>query len=298
MSTKVIKKATRLRDIDGVTVSDRFNIDPSIIEVEQGHNPRDFSSSEAQTSLSELKANIKQRGVKNPVWVRFDKVTNKAILVDGERRLRCVLELISEGVPIKTIPAIQVEGGNEGERLILALTANTGKPLNSWEKGLAYKRLLGYGWTEEKISTDMGVSQRSITEALELADAPLAITEMLKGGQVSPSLALSHLRNNGAGAVRTLQDAVAKAQANGQVIAKRARTTPTQDTQLRKLVDGLFDDVTSDELKEDVKFVQVNRQLLVQIGVYLGISKCSDCSDLSDIGEAEIILPAQQHASA
>jgi ParB-like chromosome segregation protein Spo0J len=77
------------------------------------------------------------RGVLQPLLVRFDPQQQCAILNDGECRLRAVLELIEEGVEIATIPILQVQGGNETERLVIALTANTGKPLSKWVYALS-----------------------------------------------------------------------------------------------------------------------------------------------------------------
>src|SRR5208337_4667343 len=112
--------------------------------------------------LAELKASIRVRGVLQPLLVRYDAQQTCAVLVDGECRLRAVLELIEEGVQIDAIPVLQVQGGNETERLVLALTANTGKPLSKWEIGTAFKRLANFGWSSQKIAEQLGYSERFV----------------------------------------------------------------------------------------------------------------------------------------
>ena len=82
-------------------------------------------------------------GVKVPVLVRW--TGEEAVLVDGESRLRNCLELINEGKPIKIIPVLQESLGDPAERLLLAISANTGKPLSMIESGGAFKRLEASG---------------------------------------------------------------------------------------------------------------------------------------------------------
>jgi hypothetical protein len=57
------------------------------------------------TRLRDLKESTREP---TNLWVRFDKEAGKAYVVNGECRLRACLELIAEGVPIKSIPVVQV----------------------------------------------------------------------------------------------------------------------------------------------------------------------------------------------
>jgi ParB family chromosome partitioning protein len=155
-------------------------MDPRIIQIEKAFNPRDYRLKENREHLDELKASIKMRGVLQPLLVRFDPQQQCAILNDGECRLRAVLELIEEGVEIATIPILQVQGGNETERLVIALTANTGKPLSKWESGTAFKRLANFGWSSERIAAEIGYSERYVKEAIELTDAPEEVKHLLQ----------------------------------------------------------------------------------------------------------------------
>ena len=123
-------EVTRLKDLG--SRKDSIVIDPRLIVIEEGHNPRNFSLPENRAHLDELKASIAEHGVLAPLWVRWEASTKQPVLVDGETRLRATLELIAEGVDIKSVPTIQVSAANEADRLVLALTANTGKPLSQW----------------------------------------------------------------------------------------------------------------------------------------------------------------------
>jgi hypothetical protein len=48
---------------------------------------------------------------------------------------------------ILTVPVISVKGFDEEQRIMLALTANTGCPLTQLESGHPFQRLIGHGWT-------------------------------------------------------------------------------------------------------------------------------------------------------
>jgi len=221
----------RLRDLK-TGARDMFAIPPSMICVEEGHNPRNYSLPENRAHLDELKRSIAQIGVQIPLLVRFDVPSpgekKTAILLDGECRLRAVLELIAEGMEIRSVPVIQVEGKSETERLLLAITANTGKPLSKWELGDAFRRLLRFGWSESDVSKKTGYNARFVCEAVELADAPEEIKHLLSEQAVTPSLALATLRTNGSEATAILKARVEAAKSSGQKTAKRdkAPTTP------------------------------------------------------------------------
>jgi hypothetical protein len=150
------------------------------------------------------------------------------VLIDGECRLRAVLELIAEGTEIRSVPVMQYEGKSESERLLLAITANTGKPLSKWELGDAFRRLLRFGWSESDVSKKTGYNARFVAEAVELADAPEEIKHLLSEQAVTPSLALATLRTNGSEATAILKARVEAAKTNGHKTAKRdkAPTTP------------------------------------------------------------------------
>jgi ParB-like chromosome segregation protein Spo0J len=117
MSVKPTKKKTkpattetdpRLRDLAGPGGTDVLLFEPRAILVDKNHNPRNFDTPEMRKRLKEIKASIAASGVLTPLSIRFDKAENRAVLLDGETRLRACLELQAEGIDIKLIPCIQV----------------------------------------------------------------------------------------------------------------------------------------------------------------------------------------------
>lgn len=266
-------KATRLRDLK-TGVRDTIYIDPRIIEIEPGHNPRNYDLQENRAHLDQLKASIKQHGVRQPLFVRFDASRGSAILVDGECRLRASLELIADGTAIESVPTIQVAGKNEADRLEIALTANTGKPLSSWEAGTAFVRLIGYGWPVEKIQERTGFSKRFINEAIELADAPDEVKHMLSEQAVTPSLALAEIRSKATPeAVESLRQKVVKAHQDGQRTARKAQENPQPNPKsVMNVISALVASCQDDIFDQEHKFVEVDKSLMRKLAGFVGIT--------------------------
>jgi ParB-like chromosome segregation protein Spo0J len=199
----------RLRDL-GIGRRDCIMINPKLIRVEEGHNPRNYRLPENRAHLDELKKSIEAIGIQVPLLVRWENGEKIPILVDGECRLQAALELIKEGFEILSVPVMQAQGDNEPDRLVLALTANTGKPLSKWEIGSAFKRFIAWGWDADKIAAKMGYPTRYVNECIELSDATEQVKQLLSEEAVTPSLALKHIRADGSNA--------------GPVLAEKART--------------------------------------------------------------------------
>jgi ParB/RepB/Spo0J family partition protein len=269
-STPKSTEVTRLRDLK-TSARDQLMLDPRIIQIEESFNPRDYSLPENRAHLDELKASIRENGVLVPLLVRYDAANKAAVLVDGECRLRATLELLAEGVEILTVPTIQVSNVSDGaERLCTALTANTGKPLSKWEAGTAFLRLQKYGWDLPAISKKLGYSERFIKEAVELADAPREVKELLSMRAVTPSLALDHIRQHGSNATMTLTSKVEEAHLAGQPTAKRSKAAAGEGD-LTKLLRALLADVDAAALENaEYQWVEVNREKLAAIAKIVG----------------------------
>lgn len=245
---------------------DQFTqIAPNEVHVEKGFNARDYSLEENKNHLESLKASIRAVGVLQPVWIREDK--DKFYLVDGETRLRAVLELIDEGLPILKIPAKIVDAGNEIERKLLSLTANQGKPLGKWEAGTAYKQLEGWGWTLEQIAERVGQSERYIREAIELSNVPQEVKVLLSSGQITTRLALKAVREDSDTAAETLTQAADEAKASGKTQAKASRKTKEGD--IKKIIALIYDDCSQEfeesQKSEEFTHVAVRADLLKKL---------------------------------
>ena len=253
----------RMRDAEFIQGrSDLHKIDPRFIKIESGHNPRDYSLAENRQHLDNLKDSISAIGLQFPLVVRWEASTESVYLVDGECRLRAVLELLDEGVEILTVPAIQVPGNNEADRLMLALTANTGKPLTQWEAGSGYKRLAAFGWDARTIATKCNVSVTYVQTALELADAPQAVKQQLSEHKVTPAAARAIVQKHGAEAAEVIEAEVEKA--GGKPVKREKATSRSTRAALSVLAAAkkVIAQVTEEEWQSDDRYIEIPRDAL------------------------------------
>lgn len=145
-------------------------------------------------SLEDLAASIKEKGLIQPITVRYrDKDGDfEYELVTGERRLRA-----ADLAGLKTVPAI-VSAYDDRSMAEVALIENLQREdLNPIEECEAYQQLINhYGLTQEQMAAKVGKSRSYIANMLRLADFPdevkkLMVEGKLTTGQARPLLGLS-----------------------------------------------------------------------------------------------------------
>lgn len=213
----------QLRDHDAIQAKrDFFMVDPRKLTVDPSYNVRDLDSLEARPALDELKGMVRSDGVRTPLVVRLSG--DDLVIVQGHRRHRVAMELISEGYEIKAVPAIaEQKGVNEADRTFDLLVSNSGEPLAPLEIAEVIRRLVNFGWTEAQIAQRRGWrSTQTVTNYLSLLEMPEAVKEHVKQGHVSATLAREMVNDtNGHEAAATISAGLEKHKVNG----KRARVT-------------------------------------------------------------------------
>lgn len=207
--------------------SDLYRLDPKIIQVKPDWNSRDASDPANAAHIADLKASIREIGVKKPL-VCFQE-NNITYVTDGHCRLAAVMQLLSEGVEIKTVP-VMVEDrlSNEADRIFSQIVHNQGKPLTGIEQAKVFKRLLDLGWQQQEIAKKSGISGGRVSQLLELLTLPVVLQKFITEGKASASMVLSVFKkHNGdvALAVAELSGAVAVAEKQGR---KRAMPKDTE----------------------------------------------------------------------
>ena len=132
------------------------------------------------TSLEELVASIKEKGVITPITVReFDK---GFMLVAGERRWRA-----SKLAGLKKIPVYIVEVADDAEHMEMALIENIQREnLNSIEEAEAYKVLQNdFNLNQTAIAKAVGKKLVTISNSLRLLNLPAEIKASLRKGEIS-----------------------------------------------------------------------------------------------------------------
>jgi len=184
---------------------DIFRIDPNDLHVREGWNSRDFKDPANQEHVEALALSIAEMGVKEPLKVNWED--GKAWIVNGECRWRACMLAIKRGVPIKSVPVISDDrNANDADRLFQQFLSNTGKPFTDLERARNFKRLLDLGWSQGDIATRSGKSQGWVSQTLALLTMPEPVKQMVTNGQVSPTLAMQVVRQEGKNATQVLQD--------------------------------------------------------------------------------------------
>lgn len=157
------------------------NIDPANIEPSP-HNPRlVFDKAE----LERLRESIDEVGILVPLTV-YQTGDDRYRLIDGERRLKCALEL-----GLDQVPCYVVEGVAETEELEWMFSIHMMR--EEWDDGPVAKALkdladqLG-GWDDETMKAVTGMSGQRLTYFKALADAPDEILERVIAGDLPANL--------------------------------------------------------------------------------------------------------------
>jgi len=188
--------ASTILKIDGIERGeDMFKVDPRIVKIRPGHNPRTVFDPD---KLASLKASILKNGMREPITIVKDN--NDIYLVDGERRQRCVLELIAEGYDdqFRFIKAtVQPQTRSKPVDLLLtALVKNQSDPLVPLDLAHAVERfIVDFQWTVEEVADHLGHSANHIRDLLKLLTATPVIQDMLQNGQAKMTEVIQAVRH-------------------------------------------------------------------------------------------------------
>ena len=149
----------------------------SEIHVEEGFNPRGELE---QKALERLTASIREHGVLVPLVVAQEG--GRYRLIAGHRRHRAATVAGLERVPV-----VVREPDAETRGLDLALVENMAREgLNPVEEAKAFARLIDAGLTRKGVAERLSVSQRLVTERLQLLKLDEALHPRLADGTIPP----------------------------------------------------------------------------------------------------------------
>jgi ParB family transcriptional regulator, chromosome partitioning protein len=198
--------------------SDLYRVDPAIIQIKTDWNSRSSADPANKEHIEGLKASIKEIGVKRPLVCYME---NEVVYVsDGHCRLQAVMELIKEGIEIKSIP-VQTEDrfSNEADRIFSQIVHNQGKPLTGLEQAKVFKRLMDLGWSQKDIAAKAGISGGRVSQLLELLTLPISLQMFITEGKASANMVLNVFKKHNSDEKATLEElsgAVAVANKEGR----------------------------------------------------------------------------------
>ena len=167
------------------TKTDFYKIDPRSIVVSEGFNSRvDFGDiEELAESIKASKGPIKAISV---IPFKDENGEEKYRLVDGERRYRATMLLISQGFDIPRVKAEFVpKNATEEELLLNQIRSNEGKPFNEYELGLAYNKFSEMGLSHKEIAEKLGVARWKVDCFLAHLNRDERVQELMKQGKIT-----------------------------------------------------------------------------------------------------------------
>lgn len=118
--------------------------------------------------LDELVASIREKGVLEPILVRYNPNSQKFMIISGERRYSASLR-----ASLKEIPCIEKDA-SDSEVAEIALIENLQrKDLTAFEEAEGLKALADrFGYTHSDIAKKIGKARSSVTETLSINSLP------------------------------------------------------------------------------------------------------------------------------
>ena len=200
------------------------------IEIKIGFNLRDMQSESTKTYIREMADCIKSNGTAIIPPITLWQEDGHIYIDEGHCRFSAHLIAKEEGAPVVGIRAYAVcdiLAKSEAERTVNMFHSNTNLPLTPLEKANGVKRLLSFHWTLAEIAKKLGVTPQGISNMLAFADLPASAAEMVEKGEVSPTLAIETVRQQGAlMGTDALQTAVKTANEKGKSHATKKHLPP------------------------------------------------------------------------
>lgn len=237
-----------------------------IIRTDEAHrNYREMNSDAVKAHIAWLKESIRTEGVKDPIDVSFSD--DKWYLEAGHCRLTACQQLRKEGWD-GYIPCFQIKG----DEVAIAkknLLENTGLTPTLLEIGVQVQRLVNFGLGMEEISkcippsitTDPAKALKIAKKALDLNQAPIAVKEAVRRGEVSAPAAIAIAKKSPLRAAEIIEEQVRTAKEKGQKTAKRpkgaGKATKAKEAEavryrsLEKIGDAMAEEIMSTPWDED-----------------------------------------------
>jgi len=147
-----------------------------------GPNPLQPRRAFSDQELDELAGSIRENGLLQPLVVRpAPGSADRFELVAGERRLRAIVKLGWQDVPVL------VRDASDETLLVLALVENLQREaLNPLEEAEGYRSLVEqFGMSQTDIARAMGKDRSTVSNLLRLLNLPPSVRKLVESGELS-----------------------------------------------------------------------------------------------------------------
>jgi ParB family chromosome partitioning protein len=165
----------RSKDVSQIAI-DRIDRDPA--------QPREEFDPEG---LEHLAQSLRQRGLLQPIRVRWDAAQERYVIICGERRWRA-----AKIAGFESLACVIVEGDlTNQERLAIQLVENAlREDLKPIEQAQAYKSLMeAQGWSVRQLAAELSIHHGQVVRAISLLDLPKIIQDQVEQGNLAPATA-------------------------------------------------------------------------------------------------------------
>lgn len=160
-----------------------FKVDSRRLVVEEGYNERENFG-----DIDQLVRSIRAGGIKTPL--RVYKRGEEYVVRTGHRRTMALRILEKEMVPIM-VPIFLVPKGYNPEIAVLDLIVeNDSLRLSPWEQAKVLRRLRNFGWEEDRMVEESGLTLNWVRRLLSLVDAPQKLIDLVQQGRVKGTFAI------------------------------------------------------------------------------------------------------------
>lgn len=256
-SEEILEKVLGQDLVKRKDVSSSKHLDPRDIVEEENFNVR------VDYDLEEIKNSIKENGVMNPMHVFYDKDVNKYVLIDGHRRYRAVMELINEGVPIKTVPVVNMKSKpTDEERTLSIAVLNQGKSLSILEKGIVYRRLSTWGWSQAEIAKKVGTTQANISQCIKAASYPKQVQNLISSNEISVHevnkiASTDDAKKSDKALIEHVTEAVNNAKEESKENGKKVKAKATHNKAVKEIVEKKATQNVSDKTDNELTFENI-----------------------------------------
>lgn len=204
-----LKVAAEDKNNPSVSKVTSFAVDPLVLKIREGFNARPLN----QEHVDAMALAQRNGAVFPPLDVYVED--GEIFIVDGHHRLAATLKNIAEGFEIKSLEARHFRG-NDADRVAHMLNSASGLALTPLQLGVQYRKLIGFGWTEEQIANRRGKSKQHVKDMIQLAEANSDVHQLVNAGQISGTAALKAVKQHGSKAGAVIQEGLEQARAEGK----------------------------------------------------------------------------------
>lgn len=216
----------------GAKSSDLWRVPRASILVRADYNPR-VRTPDYEAYLDALAQSIANNGFYDDKALSVSVVSeggeNLIYIEDGHGRFEATGIAVSKyGAVIDTLPVIPLPRSMSAEQRLVHMvhSNNDGRKFYPLELAIIVQRLGAFGHDEKKIADELGMTTNYVKQLQLLAASPKIIRDMVKGGEISATLAIETLQEHKEEAAALLTEAKGEAvKAGKKLTGKQVKKT-------------------------------------------------------------------------